>query len=465
MQLSSPLFLFLFLPVALACLPLCPPKHRRLALTLISLSWLMLSNLSTPLSLLQILAVVLFVCLLAALPAAFPPLLRCLLGIVPPLVFCVGSRLLAEFAPFSYVYPMGLTMVTLGAISVAVDRYRSDAPDREGPVCVAGYLLFFPVLALGPVLRYKQYLYLTEHIAPNPVSLSRGIKRYMLGFIKRIAIAAVLFRVLEDFLSYSLLSSLPLPGLLLLLLLSFALFYYFITGTVDMARGLMAMCGMNPPRDRFSLLYSPQPHRMLYGTHLSLSRYLEDYVARPITRRVRGPLGLILSTVAVFVLTVSFWRPHPIVLLVACPALLIALLALPARHWRRRPRSLALRIPLCLLSLLLLSPVTLAMVLREPGEFISLCSHFLQGADLHAFYYLFGAIPDAQYIAFSVVLLLLSPLAHFYPGLEKKLPRRLGIALQYLTTGLLFACFVVTLLFFLPQFPQGAELSFTELFL
>ena len=44
MRLASPLFSFLFLPLSLLFLPLCPPKHRKSVMALISLIFFLLAN-------------------------------------------------------------------------------------------------------------------------------------------------------------------------------------------------------------------------------------------------------------------------------------------------------------------------------------------------------------------------------------------------------------------------------------
>lgn len=461
MRLTDPLFLFIFLPLSLPLLPLCPPRYRKAVLSLISIAFFVLFNLSAPLSLLQIAAVVLLLCLLSALPARFPAALRCALGVALPLAFLIASRLLAEYAPFPYTYPIGLTMVTLGAISMSVDRYRNDAPEQESPLDVVGYLLFFPVMGLGPVLRYKQYLYVTEHITPGAESFSRGVQLYMLGFVKRMTLAAVLLRALQDIFSYAQGSALPLSLLPLLLLMAYALFYSFVTGTTDMARGLLAMYGVHPPRGQAGLLATPTSNRIFYGMLLSLDRYLEDYVAAPLRRRFRGVFGKLFACVAVFLFTVLFYRTRPEMLLFALPLLVIALASVSLRRWSRVSRNLLLHALCMLLSLLPVALLALALTLKEPLQLFSL---FSTTAPAYPTYYLFGAIPDARYLAMALCLLLLVPLSQLYRVLMHRRSERLRMVCNAVLTVLLFGAFVVTVVYFLPQFPQYADLAYSEFF-
>ena len=54
MQLTGPLFLYLFFPLSLLLLPFCPARYRKLSLTLLSLLWYLLANLGSPFGMLQI---------------------------------------------------------------------------------------------------------------------------------------------------------------------------------------------------------------------------------------------------------------------------------------------------------------------------------------------------------------------------------------------------------------------------
>ena len=53
------------------------------------------------------------------------------------------------------VLPIGISFFTFHAISYVVDVYRRDAVAQKGPVEAALYLLLFPQLIAGPIVRYR----------------------------------------------------------------------------------------------------------------------------------------------------------------------------------------------------------------------------------------------------------------------------------------------------------------------
>lgn len=465
MQLTGPLFLFLFFPLTLLLVPLVPQRYHKATLSLLSILWCVLANFRQPLALLQLAAVVISVAVLAALPDGEYSKLRCAAGILIPLVGFVGARIAAEYGPASYPYPYGLTMVTLAAISLSVDRYRCDAPDRDSFLSVAGYLLFFPTLSMGPILRYKQYLYVMEHAQLSLERCSRGVRLYMLGFIKRLAIAAVLLRALEDILAYGPEGFSPLT-FFFTVGLAYLLFYYFVSGNTDMARGLMAMYGLQPPRGQGNLLSCSTPMRLMEGTLLSLSRYLEDYVVRPITRRVGGLGGKLLGCVCVFVLTVFFYRMRPSMLLIALPMLVVALLTVRQRRWHAAPGHWYFRLPPTLFSCLCLSFFALAIAWQDPAELFSYIVGAARGVGTNSFYFVYSALPDAIYIAvLGVVTAIYLPLQHFWPTLSRRLRGKAYTAALAAMTILLIAGFIAALLHFMPQFPQYADKLSEKMFM
>lgn len=452
MQLASPLFMFVFLPLSLLPLLLSQPRHRKGVVAALSLVWLLFVNRNAPAALLPIALLVAVTCLLSALPDRAPRA-RLACGVVLPLGVLLAARLLTEYAPFAYRYPTGLTMVALAAVSIAIDRYRGDAPEREGPLAVIAYLLFFPTLLVGPILRYKQFLYATEHAVPlSRETVSLGACLFMRGYVKRIALAAVLMRAFSSLYSFGE-AALPPLVLLLLLLMAYALLYTFVTGTTDMARGVMALYGIKPPRAQSGAVSLLLPHRVLACMLLPFDRYIEDYLARPLRSRVRGTWGRLLAATLCVCVTVLLYRTRPEALLLALPLFLSAWLSTKLSRWHRFPRRIPARILLSVFSTLSLSILSLGFLLGDPLDVVHLIARSFDGGATYSFYYLFGAIADARYLAPALSVLALSPALHYSSVLTRRMPRSLDLALRAVSASLLILAFIGTVFYFMPQFP------------
>lgn len=464
MHMASPLFTFLFLPLSLLFLPLCPPKYRKGVMALLSLSFFLFTNRHNPLAFGQIGGIVAALCVLACLPSEKRPRLQLALGLSLPLALFLTARVLAEALPSHYTYPVGLGLVCLGGISLSIDRYRGDAPDRDTPLAVAGYLLLFPTLLMGPILRYKQYLHMTEGQAPGFAPFSRGALLYMIGYIKRIAVAALLLSTLQSVLSVSLAgTTLPITLPLALFLAYFTL-YFVVSGTTDMARALLCIYGFAPTRGQGHFFSAVTPHRMLGGLILSLDRFLEDYLAAPIRRHIPTRAGKYLAALAVCACTLLFYRTHPAVLLTGAPLLLTALLTAPLSRYARHPRAAYLRAPLCLLSALALSFFALSLALEDPMDIFLLFPSRGSASDTISLYRLLTSLSQRNYLMLLFPAMLVAiPLFHLAPRLLSRLPKRIQTALSLFAALSLFVAFFFTIVYLLPQFPRYVEITYRNL--
>ena len=465
MQLTSPFFLFLFYPISLLPILFLPKRYRRLALSLISVIFFAAINMGNPTGLAHILFVVFFTVCLAYLPiprSVRGGKLRALLMVCLPLFSFVAARLLCEYGNGIYHYPVGLLFVTLHTVSYAVDYARGDVVCPRNPLELIGYLLFFPTLSMGPVIRSKHYFDLTEEMAFTPALFTDGARRYMLGYIKRLAVAAVALRALTDILSRSDIFFHPV-SLLLLLLLSYLTFYFFVTGTTDMALGICAMYGISLPRgSNTAPVFSAAPHKMLQAMLRSLRLFLLDYLYTPLRRRFGKRTAKAFAALLLPALTVLIWRTRPEMLLLAAPILLVGGLCLiPAVKRFFTPRRHPLRLLLALLSTLPISVFTLATVLEKPLQLLALCEAARDGTGgTFRLYAVLGTVRDIRYLTVLVLLLaLLAPYAYLRPWLLRRARPRTRQIVTVTETVLLFAAFLLSLIYFLPQFPELSEVG------
>ena len=87
--------------------------------------------------------------------------------------------------------PIGISFFTFHAISYVVDVYRRDATAQKSPVHAALYLLLFPQLIAGPIIRYRD---IADQLARRVVTLddfAYGVRRFVIGLGKKVLIANV----------------------------------------------------------------------------------------------------------------------------------------------------------------------------------------------------------------------------------------------------------------------------------
>ena len=154
------------------------------------------------------------------------------------------------------------------------------------------------------------------------------------------------------------------------------------------------------------------------------------------------------------------FRSRPEMLLLALPVLLCVLLAqIPVIKQKWQVRSRLLRLPLSLLSGAVCSFFALGMMLSDPWDTLRLAQHAFANTGANAAaHYIFGTVRDTRYLGvLGILLLLLLPYLYLRDVLRKKGGVRLQKLLQITETVLIFAAFILTVIFIMPQFPQLAE--------
>jgi D-alanyl-lipoteichoic acid acyltransferase DltB (MBOAT superfamily) len=176
--------------------------------------------------------------------------------------------------------PLAISFFTFEMISVLVDVYRGDV--RVGRFLpFATYKAYFPKLIAGPITRFREFGPQLENLPP--LSFERfqsGLALFTLGLAKKLAIADNLAipanKAFADPAAQS-------PEALAMGVIAFGLQIYFdFSAYSDMARGASRMLGLELPLN-FRFPYgSSSPSEFWRRWHMTLSRWLRDYVYIPL---------------------------------------------------------------------------------------------------------------------------------------------------------------------------------------
>jgi alginate O-acetyltransferase complex protein AlgI len=186
----------------------------------------------------------------------------------------------------SIVLPIGISFYVFQAISYMVDVWRGHAPAHARFVDVAAYIALFPQLIAGPIVRYKTLAHLLAAPRSSLAMISEGAQRFMLGFCKKVLIADALAPIADG--AFAL--SAPSAAEALLGVTAFAAQLFFdFSGYSDMAIGLGLILGFRF-KENFARPYLAASITEFWQRwHLSLSRWLRDYLYIPLGGNRLGP--------------------------------------------------------------------------------------------------------------------------------------------------------------------------------
>lgn len=205
-----------------------------------------------------------------------------------------------------WVVPVGLSYLIFQVISYLVDVWRGSLPVEKNFIRLTAYLLFFPKLISGPLMRYKSFALQLDTLNPSFDDIAAGFRRFLAGFVKRVLLANQLALMVDAV--FNLPSANITPTFAWLALIAFALQIFFdFSGYTDMAIGLGMMIGIHLP-ENFNFPYISQSISDFWRRwHMTLSNWFREYVFFPLERKRFRWGGQQINILIVFLL-IGLWH-------------------------------------------------------------------------------------------------------------------------------------------------------------
>jgi len=200
--------------------------------------------------------------------------------------------------------PIGISFYTFQILSYSVDVYRGNVAAQKNPINLATYVALFPQLIAGPIVRYSDVALQLTKRTHSFDKTAEGIRRFIIGFSKKILIANTLGELGKGFMQSTDLSVLYYW----LYAFSYMLQIYFdFSGYSDMAIGLGKLFGFDFMENFNYPFISKSITEFWRRWHISLGSWFRDYVYIPLggNRVKRG--RMLFNIFAVWFLT-GFWH-------------------------------------------------------------------------------------------------------------------------------------------------------------
>jgi len=214
------------------------------------------------------------------------------------------SNLLAEwsnhltgshFDVTTIILPVGISFYTFQTISYTIDVYRRQIAPVRSILDFGFYVSFFPQLVAGPIVRASEFipqLYTRYHLTKDEVG--HAIFIILIGLVKKVAISDYIStnfvdRVFDSPLAYS--------GFEVLMgIYGYALqIYCDFSGYTDIALGVALPLGFRLPLNFNSPYKATSITNFWHRWHISLSRWLRDYLYIPLGGNKKGKIRTYLN--------------------------------------------------------------------------------------------------------------------------------------------------------------------------
>ncbi|HMB80216.1 MAG TPA: MBOAT family protein [Vicinamibacterales bacterium] len=208
---------------------------------------------------------------------------------------------IAPIAVPRVLLPIGISFFTFHAISYVIDVSRRDATAQKSPVHAALYLLLFPQLIAGPIIRYRD---IADQLARRVVSIddfAYGVRRFVIGLAKKVLIANVVAGPADKIFGMPAAELSTAHAWLGLVCYTLQIYFDF-SGYSDMAIGLGRMFGFRFP-ENFRWPYVADSVTAFWRRwHISLSTWFRDYLYIPLGGNRVSPARRYGNLVTVFFL-------------------------------------------------------------------------------------------------------------------------------------------------------------------
>jgi alginate O-acetyltransferase complex protein AlgI len=321
---ASPIFLWFFLPLALLAYWVLAPRHRNAVLTASSIVFYAYGAHAFVFVLLLLVAFNYCIGLTVgnhALPDQTRNTVLASAIVANVGVLCYwkyGGFLDQQVVDINHAFgghyeriirtalPLGISFFTFHNLSYIIDLRREVKGPIRKPIDFATYIMMFPQLVAGPIVRYHEIADQLPAVRRDRVGdLAAGFPRFAHGLFKKVVIADTIAPVADA--SFGVHSGLTTSTAWIGVIAYTLQIYFDFSGYSDMAIGLGRMFGFKLP-ENFARPYSAASMTDFWRRwHMSLSRWFRDYLYIPLGGNRRGPRRTYVNLIIVFALT-GLWH-------------------------------------------------------------------------------------------------------------------------------------------------------------
>ena len=291
MVFSSTIFIFLFLPITLLGYYLLKGESRNYWLLFVSVLFFCWNQPNY----LWIIVLNIIINYLGAMFIADATKYRKIILIV---TICINLSLLFYFKYFDFtisainmflnteisirkiILPIGISFFTFQGMSYVIDVYRKEVKPQKNIFKVGLYIVLFPQLIAGPIVRYKDVAAEIENRNTTLEEFSGGIERFIIGLTKKAVIANTMAVTADTVWNTGVTNNTWIVAWIGSIAYTLQIYFDF-SGYSDMAIGLGRMFGFHF-NENFKLPYiSKSISEFWRRWHISLSSWFRDYIYIP----------------------------------------------------------------------------------------------------------------------------------------------------------------------------------------
>ena len=202
------------------------------------------------------------------------------------------------------ILPIGISFYTFQGISYVIDVYRKEVFTQKNILYVALYIMFFPQLIAGPIVRYSDIQEKISDRTHDAGMVEAGLIRFIVGLAKKVILANTMGQIAAEIFAVPCEENTIVVSWIGAIAYTLQIYFDF-SGYSEMAIGMGKIFGFSFP-ENFNYPYiSTSITEFWRRWHMTLSGWFRDYVYIPLGGNRKG--NVYVNLFVVFLLT-GIWH-------------------------------------------------------------------------------------------------------------------------------------------------------------
>ncbi|MDD9901775.1 MAG: MBOAT family protein [Alphaproteobacteria bacterium] len=220
----------------------------------------------------------------------------------------VNAIAATDFVIPKIILPLGISFFTFQMIAFLADCYKRQAPAKQNWISFGLFVSFFPQLIAGPIVHHKEMMpQFDKPKAFNADNMAVGLCLLAIGLFKKAVVADTLATYVDPLFAAAETGPLHMVEAWTAMLAYTFQIYFDFSGYSDMALGLGKMFGIRLPVNFYSPYKSRNIVEFWRRWHITLSRFLRDYLYIPLGGNRKGKPRRYLNLMITMLLG-GFWH-------------------------------------------------------------------------------------------------------------------------------------------------------------
>ena len=202
--------------------------------------------------------------------------------------------------------PIGISFYTFQTLTYSIDIYRGDNKPLKSVTDYVLYIMMFPQLIAGPIVRFGEIASQITHRPFSNKQVVEGFIRFCIGLAKKVLIANSLAITADKIFALPPNEWTSTIAWLGILLYTFQIYFDF-AGYSDMAIGMGKMLGFTFPENFDSPYTSISITEFWRKWHITLGSFMRDYLYKPLGGNRNGTFLTYRNLIIVFLLS-GLWH-------------------------------------------------------------------------------------------------------------------------------------------------------------